>query len=728
VGKNRRRFYVWFFVFSKVLAARTELKFRGLKPSSFQPAIAIFSIMASGRGVKRRRISTSNDEGSLPAAGNSPSLHDFYKRASQWNLEQDYERLPRKAGKKDKEKTRLPIKTADGTLQEVEKPEIVDDETDDFQNTNTDLDEVEKPVAPEESHDIPKVPLKIQIIQTKEELARIAALINEDPEEHVASLKKLADMVDKGPHPAIKKLALATQAAVFRDIIPGYKIRPLSDNEIGSKLSKEVRQLRNYEQSLLSAYRHYIQQLSSLTKSSSQGRDQSNEGMRTAAINCTCSLLLAVPHFNFRGELLKILVHRLSKKRPDGDFAKCRKTLEDIFEKDDDGVVSLEAVSLLSKMMKAREYRIHDSVLDTFLHLRLLTELSTKGSKDKIEPGSSEPIKGKKAKVNREFWTKKRRKLEKDRKTVEKDMKEADALVGHEERDKNQAETLKLVFGAYFRILKLRSESLMGAVLEGLAKYAHLINQDFFGDLLEALKDLISQLGAIQSVDDRSDTEESITIRNSAREMLLCTITAFALLEGQETSKAAALLHLDLSFFITHLYCALYPLSMNPDIEYNPTNSLRLPDPNSADPENHTESPQDVGLTHKVNFQTPTVLLLRCLQSTLVSRNHGVPPPTRLASFTKRMMTVALQLPEKSSLAMLSLLALVAKQHGRKIAPLWHTEERKGDGVFIPFATNVEESNAFAGTIWEGEILRLHYCPQVRDAAANVEKLITTAK
>lgn len=663
-------------------------------------------------------------------------MNDFYTRAAEWELEQDYELRPRKA-KKDKEKTRLPIKTADGAIHHVEEPEAAEEESDSFLDTDSDEENaVEESVAEKEQvqEEAPKVPLKVQVIEAKEELARIAMLINEDPEEYVGSFKKLADMVDKDTHPVIKKLALATQAAVFRDVIPGYRIRPLSEEDMKTKLSKEVRKLRNYEQSLLSAYRRYIQQLTSFSKGEKQDQDKDESGMRTVAVNCACSLLLAVPHFNFRTELLKILVNRLSKKRIDADFVKCRETIEEIFAKDDDGIVSLEAVSLLSKMMKAKEYRIHQSVLDTFLHLRLLSEFSSKGSKDKIDRQNDVPtFRGKKLKAKKEFRTKKERKLEKERKAVEKDMKEADALVSHEAREKNQAETLKIVFGIYFRILKQRIPHLMGAVLEGLAKYAHLINQDFFGDLLEALRDLITQLEAEESIEeDVEDDEESpaTATRNSAREVLLCTITAFALLDEQDVSKAASSLHLDLSFFITHLYRALYPLSVNPDIEFNPETSLRLPDPNSSQngdgkDNNAVDMPRP---KNKVNFQTPTVLLLRCLQSILLSRAHGVPPPIRLAGFSKRLMTTALQLPEKSSLAMLSLMGRVAKQHGRKIAPLWHTEERKGDGVFNPFATDVEQSNVFAGTVWEGELLQLHYCPQVRAAAADLEKMIASVK
>jgi len=685
--------------------------------------------MAPGRATKRRRLSPSDDEATSDSGSNGASLNDFYSRAAEWDLEQEYERRPRKANKKEKERTRLPIKTEDGTIQHVEEPEVPDEESDSF--LDSDRDEVEAP-APKEEEEVkeaPKVPLKVQIIQAKEEIARIASLINEDPEEHIASFKKLAEMVDKGSHPTIKKLALAAQAAVYRDVIPGYRIRELSEEDMKEKVSKEVRKLRNYEQALLSGYRKYVQKLSTLAKSGKGGEDDDG-GMRSAAINCACSLLLAVPHFNFRGELLKILVNQLSKTKIDADFVKCRETLEEIFSKDDDGIVSLEAVRLLSKMMRAKEYRVHESVLDTFLHLRLLSEFSSKGSRDKVDkPSEENTIRGKKPKEKREFRTKKERKLERERKAVEKDMKEADALVAHEERDKNQAETLKLVFATYFRILKLRTPSLMGAVLEGLAKYAHLINQDFFGDLLEALRELILQAEASERVEEEDSDETELTpARNSLRETLLCTITAFALLEGQDASKAASSLHLDLGFFITHLYRALYPLSVHPDIEFNPNKSLRLPDPGSDDSKDDDKSAELQKPKNKVNFQTPTVLLLRCLQSILLARGHAAPAPVRLAGFTKRLMTTALQLPEKSSLAILSLLTRVVKQNGRKVAPLWNTEERKGDGVFNPYAMDVEESNVFAGTVWEGELLRLHYCPQVRDAAADVEKMIADVK
>src|SRR5450432_4275870 len=161
-------------------------------------------------------------------------------------------------------------------------------------------------------------------------------------------------------------------------------------------------------------------------------------------------------------------------------------------------------------MMKARGYQIDESVLNTFLHLRLLSEFSWKASQNHIDKPKKEENKlgGQKMKEKRVFRTKKQRKLLKEQKVIEKEMVQADATVTYEERDRMQSETLKLVFVAYFRILKIRSPSLMGAVLEGLARYAHLINQDFFGDLLEALKDLIRHTEAEDDGEPVEDADE----------------------------------------------------------------------------------------------------------------------------------------------------------------------------------------------------------------------------
>ena len=671
--------------------------------------------MVKLRAVKRRKLTppATDGEDSPSTLDAVPENNPFFKQASSWNLEQDYETKARMGKKKEKENTRLPIKTLDGLVTQVEMLEEALQEESDLEWLGSDkseeevVEEVEKPT----------IPLRQQILEAKEEMARIATMLNEDPEENAGAFKSMAHF-GQSQNTTITKLALTVQLAVYKDVIPGYRIRPLSGEDMETKVSKDVRKLRAYEQALIGSYQGYIRELSKLAQSGKDGTSgDGRPSLGSIAIACACALLTAVPHFNFRGELLKILAGKLSTRQVDDDFVKCRETIETLFRNDEDGPPSLDAVSILTKMMKARGYRVDETVLNTFLHLRLVSEFSWKASTNHVDRPTKEDggFQRKNLKEKRVFRTKKERKLMKERKAVEKEMTQADATVSHEDRDRMQAESLKLVFVTYFRILKMRLPNLIGAVLEGLARYAHLINQEFFGDILEALKDLISQAETGDDIEEEEE-KDAETARNLVREALLCIITAFSLLEGQDAAKAKLTLSLDLSFFITHLYRTLYFLSLNPDIELS-AKSLHLPDPNN------TSTPTPA--SNKINIQTTTVLLLRSLQSVLTPQlSARAVPPLRIAAFTKQLMTSSLHVPEKSCIAMLGLLGKITRLHETKIRALWNTEERRGDGTFDPLGLEFEGSNPFATTIWEGELLKKHFCPAVRDEVKVIEKNI----
>lgn len=126
--------------------------------------------------------------------------------------------------------------------------------------------------------------------------------------------------------------------------------------------------------------------------------------------------------------------------------------------------------------------------------------------------------------------SKKARAVRKERVGIEKEMAEAEGEIRTEEREKNMTETLKLLFALYFRIVKLDHRSpLLPAALEGLARFAHLVNVDFFRDLLEVLKGIIKRAND----EEEEAMEEGFSRRNDQREKLLCIVTAFELLQGQ---------------------------------------------------------------------------------------------------------------------------------------------------------------------------------------------------
>jgi len=638
---------------------------------------------------------------------------EYYGNAAQWNLEQSYEDRARKQKKKDKKSDKLPIKTSEGRVEHAQKQseEDVVDESEGYDSANENgTDEQDEEIV-EEVED--KRPLKEQVLEAKEELARIAGLISEDPEENIGLLKNLAK-IGSSKHTPIKLLAMATQVAVYKDIIPGYRIRPLSEEDLKGKLSKDVKRLRNFEQTLVVSYQDYINMLARMAKRTPRDGDvQSNSALRSTALSCACTLVTAVPHFNIRKDLFNILVTKVASREVGDNTVRCNAALTALFENDDDGNASLEAVTLLTKMFKAKDFNIHESTLNTFLSLRLLSEYSYRASTERIdkEDDTGEaPSFVKKQK--REFRTKKLRKTLREEKEIQKEMKEADAVVGHEERDKNQSEMLKMVFVAYFRILKMRKNNLMGAVLEGLARYAHLINQDFFGDILEALRDLIAQ----QDGQDEELTEgldDETTQRDKSRESLLCIVTAFSLLQGQDIHKSATALHLDLSFFTKKLYNTILPLSLDAGTE-TASKSIKQSSNMSA---------------HAINVQTPSLLLFRSLNALLLpAQSTRSVPPVLVASFVRRLLTSALNLPEKSTMAILGLVKQVVRVHGGKISAIWYSEERRGDGVFDMTRADFESSNPFAGTCWEGELLRLHWSEKVRHALTEIEESIKKSR
>ncbi|KAK4068927.1 hypothetical protein Trihar35433_5506 [Trichoderma harzianum] len=658
-------------------------------------------------GTKRRKLAHDASDDEAQGTASRKAQKDFFKQAANWDLEDSYETRRRKSKKASKESTKLPIKTADGRLEvlrELEKEEdlvSVESDTEWLEGREDDIES-----EPEEvEEEAPTVSEAQQIREAQEELAKLATALNENPEEHVGSLKTLAT-IGESKIPAIQMLALMTQMSVYKDIIPGYRIRPQTEDGPTEKVSKEVRTMRQYEQALVSGYQNYVKELARCAKDQTPAV-RGGQSVSGIAITCACTLIAAVPHFNFRSELLRILVNKLSRKKIDNNSVKCLQALETLFREDEDGKPTMEAVSLLSKMMKARDYEVNESVLNLFLSLRLLSEFAGKASQDTVErPEAAKVKKGK-----REFRTKRMRKAMKEQKSLEKDMAAADALVDHEEREKMQSETLKLVFATYFRILKMRAPHLMGAVLEGLAKYAHLINQDFFGDLLEALKDLIRHADDDVDADLAAEHEDddSVSMRNLTREALLCTVTAFALLEGQDAHNSRNTLHLDLTFFTTHLFTSLLNLSIHPDLEL-------------------TKMTNSTSNVSKINVQTTTVLLLRSLTAILLPAwNIRSVPPLKLAAFSKQLMTAALQLPDKSCQATLGLLNDVANTHGKKIASLWNTEERKGDGRHNALSDTVEGSNPFAATVWEGELLKKHFSPKVREGLKLFEKSLPTS-
>ena len=101
----------------------------------------------------------------------------------------------------------------------------------------------------------------------------------------------------------VRLLAMLSLLKVFNDILPNYSIHLATKEEKEVQLKKEVRKLRQYEESLMAFYTSYIKSLMKL----SRGRNSKSQEEVTAA-RCLCELLKNHYQFNLADTISKAVV------------------------------------------------------------------------------------------------------------------------------------------------------------------------------------------------------------------------------------------------------------------------------------------------------------------------------------------------------------------------------------------------------------------------------------
>lgn len=118
-------------------------------------------------------------------------------------------------------------------------------------------------------------------------------------------------------------------------------------------------------------------------------------------------------------------------------------TLISIFRNDLTGVPSLEAVQLLNRMIKERHFNVHPEVLTCLLYLRLKSELGVRASESRVDKeektetntkGKTANRKNKGKSTDRPYLSKRAKKARKEKKEIEREVREAEAEVDKEER------------------------------------------------------------------------------------------------------------------------------------------------------------------------------------------------------------------------------------------------------------------------------------------------------
>jgi len=213
----------------------------------------------------------------------------------------------------------LPIRTEKGVIERVERPShsraVYSDEEE---------EEPEPAVLPTERSTAAEIAQRclhpdtamLAIAEAREEIAQLASRITADPEESQGLLRQLLVFAQRcvsldgqrvNMHPYIRQLALLSLLAVFVDILPGYRIRALSDAEQRERVSRDVARRREWEQALVGLYREYLECCEA------DVRDAASP-IAPIARRCFCTLLVRAPHFNFRKNLLASVIALLSRR------------------------------------------------------------------------------------------------------------------------------------------------------------------------------------------------------------------------------------------------------------------------------------------------------------------------------------------------------------------------------------------------------------------------------
>ncbi|XP_065336013.1 nucleolar complex protein 3-like isoform X2 [Cloeon dipterum] len=503
-----------------------------------------------------------------------------------------------------------------------------------------------------------------QVSKYRLRIGCLASGVLEDPVNKLGNLKHLLSFLkDKQPTEVAltaPRLAAISLMEVFKDLLPEYQIKNVEEPNV--KLKKETLKLRTEENMLLSSYKNFLTHLEKLLGPILKRRGQKNQasppGVRLAivAVECMSQLLEARPYFNFSFNLVRLLVpflnHSMLPVR-----STVAKSISQVLKDDKKGEVSFEIVKRINALVRSKKHAVRPECVSVLLTLRI---------KD-VNLDKEKEIEKKHKKLSKKerflSSSKRDRKRAKRWEELNKELLETKAEENRHTKQRHFTEVTKLVFTIFFRVLKSAPTSaLLTATLEGLAKFAHCINVEFYSDLVNVLEGLLK------------DEDNKISLRHQ----LLCIKTVFAILSGH-----GEFLTIDPMRFYAQLYRNLMKIFIG-------------------------RKQEDL----KVALE---------IMNDAVMRKRKSLSQQRLFAFTKRLCTVALQQQHNGALGCLQLVKSLI-EFSRSLDTLLEPDPSVGQGVYMPLVDDPEYCNAKNTAVYELLILRDHYHPLVRDYARHILK------
>jgi nucleolar complex protein 3 len=260
---------------------------------------------------------------------------------------------------------------------------------------------------------------------------------------------------------------------IFIDLIPGYKIQKKQEDEDKAVHAKTTRVVIDIEDEILSKYEKFLNYLLKMRKATVQT-------LQTQAYECITKLLSSASHFNFASSLISACVSGINEKN-EAAARMCVEAIEELLDNDASGECSLKVLELTINQVKAKMQTLNPALIAALIRLRI--------SAVDVERKTHEQRK-------RERDLKKP--MNNDDKLIQRSLDKADATPDQAHRKRTMTYVLQRLMAAYLRVLEaaqdangIRQHRLLVPVLEGLTKFAPLLDIRMLNLLLTAIKDVL---------------------------------------------------------------------------------------------------------------------------------------------------------------------------------------------------------------------------------------------
>lgn len=515
------------------------------------------------------------------------------------------------------------------------------------------------------------------------------------PEYNLSKLKDLLtcmNTTDIGPFNAkehkntilgLHRLIAKAGTRVFEDIIPSYRIKQNQQNEEGSaRISKDVAKLRHYERTFSNIYKtfylDYLKRMLECVKKKPASTFYTNlintdqrdrELLAETAVECYGIILVAHPHFNFRDQLIINLVEYNSQTKHEKCAQSASKYLSQALHNDKLGEISLEITSAICDIAKKKKLSLSASVFATLLSLKLI-DVKTATADDKAKRrAEKEKLAALKKKQSR-----RERKRDKKMKKLKNELLETEAHTTTDQKLKYHQQILKKLFVTYFRLLKYHEEldgekretskfvKLLPPVLEGITKFAHLIDADICNDIFPLISRLL----------------ENNDITTNCK--LHCLSTVFIMYKTLESELGKV----DPENFYKHFYVILSNIV-----------------------------PNELTITEFTSLNN-------CIHLMLIKRARQI-SSKRYCAFVRRLFILAINLPAHFVPKLLDTTRILFLQRPNINALLDSSNcSDFGSGQFDMSVDDPDFSHADSSVAWELHLLHRHLDPNIREAASRV--------